>query len=148
MVCGSNDKKYSGDCKRHQQCDWRFGTTINWASPVNYRQGIDGDFEQLITDLEAGTVGTLMIYGANPVYTYYNAERFKAALKKAKVTVSFNEKWMRPPSFVNTSFLHIITSKAGVMLNLAPAAPALSSLLSILFSKQGETSLLKWSGDT
>jgi molybdopterin-containing oxidoreductase family iron-sulfur binding subunit len=34
--------------------------------------------------MEAGNVGTLMICGANPAYTYYNADRFKAALKKVK----------------------------------------------------------------
>ena len=31
-----------------------------------------------------GTIGTLLIYGANPAYTYYDADKFKAALKKVK----------------------------------------------------------------
>jgi molybdopterin-containing oxidoreductase family iron-sulfur binding subunit len=47
---------------------------------------------QLIADMDAGTVGTLLIHGANPAYTWYDADKFKAALKKVKVTVSFGER--------------------------------------------------------
>src|SRR5436190_3091548 len=68
------------------------GKTIDWSVPVNYRQGIDSEMNDLVTQMDAGQVGTLMIQGANPVYTYYDAEKFKAALKKVRVTVSFNEK--------------------------------------------------------
>jgi molybdopterin-containing oxidoreductase family iron-sulfur binding subunit len=90
-VCGSNDKNVQVIVNAINNTIGAFGKTIDWGSPVNYRQGIDGDMEQLIADMEAGTVGTLMILGANPAYTWYNADRFKAALKKVKVSVSFNE---------------------------------------------------------
>jgi anaerobic selenocysteine-containing dehydrogenase len=34
----------------------------------------------------------LLIYGANPAYDYFEADKFKAGLSKVKLTVSFNEK--------------------------------------------------------
>ena len=32
-----------------------------------------------------------MIYGANPLYNYYDADKFKAAMAKVKLKISFNE---------------------------------------------------------
>ena len=95
VVCGSNDKNVQIIVNAINNAIGANGKTIDWGTSVNYRQGVDsgaGSIEELIADMEAGNVGTLMIYGANPVYTYYNADRFKTALKKVKVTVSFNEK--------------------------------------------------------
>jgi MoCo/4Fe-4S cofactor protein with predicted Tat translocation signal len=95
VVCGSNDKNIQVIVNAINNAIGAYGKTIDWGTTVNYRQGVDSgpnSIEELVTDMEAGTVGTLMIYGANPVYTYYNADRFKAAWKKVKVTVSFNEK--------------------------------------------------------
>jgi molybdopterin-containing oxidoreductase family iron-sulfur binding subunit len=95
VVCGSNDKNIQVIVNAINSAIGAYGKTIDWSAPVNYRQGVDsgaGSIEELLTDMEAGSVGTLMIYGANPAYTYYNADRFKAALKKVKLTVSFNEK--------------------------------------------------------
>ena len=37
-------------------------------------------------------VGALLIYGANPAYDYFDADKFKDGLKKVRLTVSFNEK--------------------------------------------------------
>lgn len=67
------------------------GKTIDWSSTVNYRQGYDPDVEQLIADMEAGKVGALLIYGANPSYSYPHADRFNAALKKVATSISFND---------------------------------------------------------
>jgi Fe-S-cluster-containing hydrogenase components 1 len=68
------------------------GTTINWASTNQQFQGIDSDMATLVQDMEAGRVGALLIYGANPAYEYFDAERFKKSLKAVKLTVSFNDR--------------------------------------------------------
>ena len=39
----------------------------------------------LVTNDAEGQVGALLIYGANPAYDYYDADKFKAALKKVKL---------------------------------------------------------------
>ncbi len=95
VVCGSNDKNIQVIVNAINNAIGAYGKTIDWGTTVNYRQGVDSgpnSIEELLADMEAGNVGTLMICGANPVYTYYNPDKFKAALKKVKVTVSFNEK--------------------------------------------------------
>ena len=56
VVCGSNDKNVQIIVNAINSAIGAYGTTIDWGSPVNYRQGIDADFAQLLADMEAGTV--------------------------------------------------------------------------------------------
>ena len=68
------------------------GTTVTWDAPLMVRQGIDSEFNTLVTDMNDGKVGALMIYDVNPAYNYFDAPKFKAGLEKVKTTVSFNDR--------------------------------------------------------
>ena len=70
----------------------RAGFTFASRFSLNYRQGNDVDFNNLVNQMNAGQVGALLIYGANPAYDYFDTDKFKTALKKVKLTVSFSEK--------------------------------------------------------
>ena len=126
-----------------------YGKTIDWAKPVNYRAGIDAEFEQLLKDMEAGTVGTLMVYEANPAYTYHNTAAFTAALKKVKVTVSFSERMDETTEhcqFILPSNHYLeswgdASPKAGVVSFLQP------TIYPLFKTRAFQTSLLKWSGN-
>ena len=150
VVCGSNDKNVQVIVNAINAAIGANGTTINWNQPVNYRQGIDSDMVDLIAQMEAGTVGTLMIQGANPAYTYYDAEKFKVALKKVKVTVSFNEKMDETTELCeyvipNHHYLESwgdAEAKTGVTSFLQP------TIYPLFKTRPFQTSLLKWSGDT
>jgi MoCo/4Fe-4S cofactor protein with predicted Tat translocation signal len=89
VVCGSNDMNIQVVVNAINEAIGAGGTTLNWASTSNYRQGIDGQMVQLVNDLNAGTVNGVLIYGTNPVYSYADKDKLVAGLKKA-VTVSFN----------------------------------------------------------
>ncbi|WP_163278021.1 hypothetical protein, partial [Klebsiella aerogenes] len=54
------------------------GTTINVGETINTRQGVDADFAKLIDEMNAGAVNTLIVYGANPAYSWFDADKFKA----------------------------------------------------------------------
>jgi MoCo/4Fe-4S cofactor protein with predicted Tat translocation signal len=101
VVCGSNDKNVQLIVNAINSAIGAYGTTIDWSTPVNYRQGIDKDLTDLVAQMEGGQVGALLIYGANPVLNYSEGKydenenwrsRFADALKKVRVTVSFNER--------------------------------------------------------
>ena len=124
------------------------GTTINWAAPIQWRQGIDSDFNSLVADIDAGKVGALFVFNANPAYDYYDADKFKAALKKLKTSVSFNDrldetselcKYVIPaPHFLES--WGDTEPKTGYFSLLQPT-------ISPLFkTRPFEDSLLKWSG--
>lgn len=56
------------------------------------RKGSNEKMAQLIADLKAGTVHTLIMSGVNPVYTLANSDSFVAGLKKTKLSVAFSLK--------------------------------------------------------
>ena len=66
------------------------GETLSFAQPNMMRQGDDAQVQNIITELEAGSVDALFIMNANPVYELANGDRFAAAAKKAGISVSFN----------------------------------------------------------
>ena len=148
VVCGSSDKNIQVVINAINNAIGAFGKTIDFSIPVKYRQGIDADLEQLIADMEAGSVGTVMIYGANPAYTWPDAEKFKAALKKVKVTVSFSEKMDETTSLCeyvipNHHYLESwgdASPKAGVTCFIQP------TIYPLFKTRPYQTSLLKWSG--
>ena len=74
-------------------------------------------WKRLVADMEAGRVGAVIVYGVNPAYEYYDGEAFAKRLKQVKVSVSLNERTDETTELVNMSFLHIISLKAGAMLN-------------------------------
>jgi len=90
VVCGSNDVNVQIVVNAINEALQAGGKTIDWTSTLNYKQGIDADFAKLVDDLNAGTVGALLIHGANPVYSWFDSEKVKSGIKKAKLTVSFS----------------------------------------------------------
>ena len=56
------------------------------------RKGSDAAINQLIKDMNAGNVHTLLMSGVNPAYTLANAKSFNAGLKKVKTSVAFTIK--------------------------------------------------------
>ena len=125
------------------------GTTLNWASPIQAFQGIDGEMETLVADMEGGKVGALIIYGVNPVYEYYNAARFAKALKGMKLSVSLNERLDETTELCKYAVPthHFLESwgdaepKAGYVSLMQPTINPLFK------TRQFQDTLLKWSGN-
>ena len=92
VVCGSNDPNIQIIVNAINEAIGADGKTIDWSTPVNYRQGIDADMVTLTDDLNAGNVGALLVYGANPAYSFFASDKFVAGIKKCPFTVSFSEK--------------------------------------------------------
>jgi molybdopterin-containing oxidoreductase family iron-sulfur binding subunit len=148
VVSGSNNVNVQIIVNAINEAIGANGTTINWSSPIQWRQGIDSDFNSLVADIDGGKVGALFVFNANPAYDYYDADKFKAALKKLKLSVSFNDrldetselcKYVIPaPHFLES--WGDAEPKAGYFSLLQPT-------ISPLFkTRPFEDSLLKWSG--
>jgi molybdopterin-containing oxidoreductase family iron-sulfur binding subunit len=149
VVSGSNDMNVQIIVNAINNSIGANGTTIDWSKPVNYRQGIDKDFTALLADMDAGNVGALFIYGANPAYNYYSPEKFKSALAKVKVTVSFGERWDETTELCtyNLPTHHYLESwgdaepKAGITSFIQP------TIYPLFKTRPYQTSLLRWSGN-
>ena len=148
VVSGSNNVNVQIIVNAINEAIGANGTTINWSAPIQWRQGIDSDFNSLVADLDGGKVGALLIHGVNPAYDYYDADKFKSALKKTKTTISFNDrldettelcKYVIPaPHFLES--WGDAEPKAGYFSLLQP------TIAPLFKTRAFEDSLLKWSG--
>ncbi len=90
VVCGSNDPNIQTIVNAINEAIGAGGKTIDWSSTANYRKGIDADILTLTNDLNAGSIGALLIYGANPAYSFFAADKFISGIKKCAVSISFS----------------------------------------------------------
>lgn len=92
VVCGVNDVQIQTVVNAINAAIGANGTTIDWAVNSNYKQGIDSDFVNMVAAMNAGQVGVVMLHDVNPVYDYYQGNKFAEALKKVSTTISFGER--------------------------------------------------------
>ncbi|RXK80984.1 TAT-variant-translocated molybdopterin oxidoreductase [Filimonas effusa] len=92
VVCASNDINVQIIVNAVNEALLANGKTIDWSAPVNYRQGIDSDFVALVDEMNAGKVGALLVYGANPAYSWYDSAKVVSGIKKVKTSISFSGK--------------------------------------------------------
>jgi molybdopterin-containing oxidoreductase family iron-sulfur binding subunit len=150
VVCGSNDPNIQLIVAAINESLAAGGSTIDWSLPVQWRQGIDSEMSGLVADMDGGKVGALLIYGVNPAYDYYDADKFKSALKKVKTSISFNERLDETTELVRFALPapHFLESwgdaepKPGYFSFLQPTIAPLFKTRAL------EDSLLKWSGST
>ena len=150
VVCGSNDVNIQLVVNAINQAIGAVGTTINWGVTFNGRKGVDADMAKLVEDMKAGSVGTLLIHGANPAYTWPQAAAFTEALKKVKTSISFASKL--DETAVACKYVipdhHFLESwgdaeaKTGYFSFLQP------TIYPLFKTRQWQDSLLKWSGAT
>ncbi len=62
------------------------------GNPRMVRQGNSSQVQQLILDMNAGSVGAILIAGVNPAYSMPNANEFVEGLKKVGLSVAFSMK--------------------------------------------------------
>ena len=150
VVSGSNNTNVQLLVNAINEAIGANGTTINWASPLLTKQGIDSDMATLLTDIEAGKINSVLLYDVNPAYDYFDADRFKAALKKVKNSVSFNERMDETTELVKYVLPghHYLESwgdaetKPGYFSMMQPTINPLFK------TRQLQDTLLKWSGST
>jgi molybdopterin-containing oxidoreductase family iron-sulfur binding subunit len=149
VVCGSNDPNIQAVVNAINTAINAYGTTINSTVSLNYRQGNDSDFTNLVNQMNAGQVGALLIYSANPAYDYFDADKFKAGLKKVKLTVSFNEKMDETTELCQYSIPshHYLESWGDAEPRTGYISFIQPTIFPLFKTRPFQTSLLKWSGN-
>ncbi|GAC1703794.1 MAG: TAT-variant-translocated molybdopterin oxidoreductase [Flavisolibacter sp.] len=149
VVCGSNDPNIQIVVNAINTALGSYGATISNTVSLNYRQGIDGEMVNLVSQMNAGQVGALLIYGANPAYDFYDAEKFINGLKQVKLAISFNEKMDETTEHCHYSIPapHYLESwgdaepRSGYLSFIQP------TIYPLFKTRPFQASLLKWSGN-
>ncbi len=150
VVCSSNNTNVQVIVNAINEAIGANGTTINWASPLLTKQGVDSDMATLIADMDGGKISSLLIYDCNPAYDYYDAAKFTAALKKVKTSVSFNEKMDETTEQVKYILPanHYLESWGDAEIKPGYFSMMQPTINPLFKTRQFQDTLLKWSGST
>ncbi|MFY0483191.1 TAT-variant-translocated molybdopterin oxidoreductase [Flavobacterium sp. PLA-1-15] len=115
------------------------------------RKGSSAKVAQLVNDMKAGSVHTLIMSGVNPAYSLPNAKEFTDALKKVKlsVTVSLKEDETALVSNIALGTTHYLEDWNDVSLTKGTYSltqPTIRPLFAE--TKQFQDILLSWTGNT
>jgi molybdopterin-containing oxidoreductase family iron-sulfur binding subunit len=150
VVCGSNDVSTQIAVNAINEALQAGGKTIDWSTTYNVKTGVDADFAKLVDEMNAGSVGALLVIGANPVYSWFDSAKLKTGLEKVSVKISFNSK----PDETTQVCKYVIPdhhfleswgdaeAKTGHFSFIQP------TIYPLFKTRQWQDSLLKWSGAT
>jgi len=90
VVSGSEDRAVQVLCNFMNDWLLNYGRTLDIQFPSYQRAGREPDLAELIRELEADSVGALLIDGANPVYDLPTNCRFSSLLQKVPFSLAFS----------------------------------------------------------
>jgi molybdopterin-containing oxidoreductase family iron-sulfur binding subunit len=114
------------------------------------RKGSNEKVAQLIADMNAGSVHTLIMSGVNPVYTLADSAKFKAGLKKVKLSAAFSLREDETASITNIAIPapHYLESWNDLMLTKGTYSLTQPTIRPLFSSKQFQEGLLSWNGNS
>ncbi|MGL4630182.1 MAG: TAT-variant-translocated molybdopterin oxidoreductase [Leadbetterella sp.] len=148
VVSGSNDLSTQSIINALNAVLGNVGSTIDFGTTLNYRQGSDSDMNTFVSELNSGQVNAVIFFNCNPVYDFATSVDLASAIKKARLSVSIQDKLDETAKASQYLALgtHYLESwgdanpKTGYYSLIQPVISNVSQ------SRQGESSLLTWSG--
>jgi molybdopterin-containing oxidoreductase family iron-sulfur binding subunit len=112
------------------------------------RKGSNEKVAQLINDMNAGSVRTLIMSGVNPVYTLANSKEFIAGLSKVKTSVAFSIKEDETAEKVKIAAAapHYLESWNDHMLTKGTYSLVQPTIRPLFNTKQFQEALMSWNG--
>jgi molybdopterin-containing oxidoreductase family iron-sulfur binding subunit len=114
------------------------------------RKGSNQQVAQLVKDMNAGSVHTLIMSGVNPVYTLPNSKEFVAGLKKVKTSVAFSLKEDETASIstIAAAAPHYLESWGDVSITKGSYALTQPTIRPLFNTKQFQDALISFNGGT
>jgi len=124
-------------------------SVIDTAKPKMTRSGDVRKMIQLVKDMNAGQVGTLIMAGVNPVYSLPNAAEFTEGLKKVEVSVSCAIRADETASLSThiAPVPHYLESWGDVQIKMGEVSLQQPTIKEIFNTRQFQQSLLNWMGE-
>jgi len=150
VVSGSNDENVQLIVNAINKHLGNYNNTLSIDNPISLFQGDENQMNNLVSDMGAGQIDNLIIYGCNPAYDYFDTASFNAGLAKVKTSVCFN--LYKDETGVQCKYLapdhHYLESWGDFSLingRVDLQQPTISPLGN---TRSAQESLLSWIGDT
>ncbi|WP_191858177.1 TAT-variant-translocated molybdopterin oxidoreductase [Hanstruepera ponticola] len=123
---------------------------FNSEASIKTRQGNDKAVAQLITDMNAGKVGAVIMSGVNPLYTLPNADEFAAGLEKAELSIAFSMKADETSSKCQyiAAAPHYLESWGDVEMKSGHYSLMQPAIRPLFDTRQFQEGLMKWTNNT
>ena len=123
---------------------------IDVVSTKNIRKGNDANVAQLITDMNAGLIGAVIINNSNPVYSLPNSAEFVEGLKKVKLSVAFSMQDNETANAVQYALAtpHYLESWGDVVIKKGQFSLMQPTIKPLFDTRQFQDALLVWTGST
>ena len=112
------------------------------------RKGSSEKVAQLVKDMNAGSIHTLIMSGVNPVYTLPNSKDFVAGLKKVKTSVAFSLKEDETASIttIAAAVPHYLEAWGDVSITKGSYALTQPTIRPLFNTKQFQDALISFNG--
>lgn len=122
---------------------------FNPANSRQIRKGNAAEVKQLVADLKAGAVHTLIMSGVNPVYSLPNGAEFAEVLKKTKLSATFTMKEDETAlvSSIAVATPHYLESWGDVSIVKGQYAVTQPTIRPLFNTVQFQDALLSWTGN-
>ena len=155
VVCGSNDMNIQLVVNGINQLLGNYGKTIDIENPSYTHQGDDAAFAAMVTEMASGTVGAIITYNTNPVYTAPAALKFAEAFNKVALRISFADRADETASMASYicpdhNYLESWNDFNPKKAHYSLAQPTITPLFAEQNSgtRQAQETLMVWSGNT
>ena len=125
-------------------------SVIDTQAPILTRQGNRSSFENLVADMNNGSIGAIFIAGVDPIYSYNNSDAFAKALQKVALKVSFASSLNATAEkcdYVATT-PHFLESWGDTEIKKGHVFLTQPTIRPIFKTRQLQDTLLKWSGSS
>ncbi|MDW7693960.1 TAT-variant-translocated molybdopterin oxidoreductase [Flammeovirgaceae bacterium SG7u.111] len=148
VVSSSNDPAVQLMVNQINQMLGNYGTTLDINTPSFQKQGNDKEMAAFVADLEAGRVGGVFFYNANPVYDHPLGAKISAAISKAKLSVATADRLDETASKVtyNCPDSHFLEAWNDAEIKKGFFSLGQPTISTIFSYRQFQEGLLKWSG--
>ncbi|WP_035335617.1 TAT-variant-translocated molybdopterin oxidoreductase [Dokdonia sp. PRO95] len=130
--------------------DFNAGKSVmDTAKPKMTRSGDARKIMQLVKDMNAGQVGTLIMAGVNPAYSLPNATEFVEGLKKVEVSVACSIRADETAALAThiAPVPHYLESWGDVQIKMGEVSLQQPTIKEIFNTRQFQQSLLTWMGE-
>jgi MoCo/4Fe-4S cofactor protein with predicted Tat translocation signal len=123
---------------------------FNPSDAILTRKGDAKAVAQLVADMKAGKVHTLIMNGVNPAYTLANSKEFVEGLKSVKLSVAFSMKEDETSSLTTIAAAapHYLESWGDVAMTRSNYSIVQPTIQTIFNTKQFQDALLTWTDMT
>ena len=146
VVSASNDVQAQLLVNHINQLLGNIGQTIDFNSAFLTHQGIDAEFENLLSRINAGEVTGLILWGVNPAYDYPDTAKITTAFQKPELTVSLSTTADETQALMKycAPGHHFLESWGDAEYKLGYLTLAQPAIRNIYHTRQPQDSLLKW----